>query len=146
MECSGRTQRSFPAPQRMAFGHGKVLHDLRHDFGNDLGTVAAGLFDHRDIEAALLVFACLRLIEGIQPRRFQEAFDGLVRRTHTGPFAFVAHIRRALGQALDHRCHAAWRREGLDFLEVEPGGFELVAEQARDVVLRPCLHPRRDFF
>ena len=42
------------SPQRIDFGHGKLLNDLGHDFGDHLDRGAARLLDHRDVEVALL--------------------------------------------------------------------------------------------
>ena len=69
----------------------------------------------------------------------------MLRRIDAGAFALLADIGRALRQTVDDRSQAARRGEGLDLVEVEAGGFQLVAEQARQVLARAGLHPRRDF-
>ena len=80
MECRGRTQRNLPSPQRMDFGQGK----LRTISGTIVATTCfggtAGLFDRRQVVGALLVIALLGLIDGSEPRRFEEAFDRGLRR------------------------------------------------------------------
>ena len=68
MECSGRTQVSRPAPQRIDFGHGKAR--TTSGIISAITSIAGlpGLLDHRDVEVALLVGLHLGLVDRLQAR------------------------------------------------------------------------------
>ena len=130
----------------MDFGQGK----LRTISGTIVATTSfggtAGLFDRRQVVGALLVIALLGLIDGGEPRRFEEAFDRGLRRIDARALALLAHIGRARWQAIDHRDQAPRRGEGPDLLELEPRLAERAAQQPRQILARARLHARGDFF
>ncbi len=102
---SGRTQRSDPgsleaSPQRMDLGQGNSRMMAGHDFGDDLIRLAARLFDHRDVELALLrVGHDLRLVDGRKAGGAQEAVDRLLGRTDARALLFLADVGGAGGEA-----------------------------------------------
>ena len=66
-------------------------------------------------------------------------------RADARAFLLFLDVGRTFRQPVDHGGEPAWRGEGPDLGEIETGGFQLVAEQARQVFARTGLHARRDF-
>ena len=141
-------ERAHPAEFARAPAHrfrpGEALDDVGHDLGHDLGGGAAALLDRRYIISALLVVALLGLIDGSQPRRFEEALDGGFGSIDARTLLLLAHIGRAGRQAVDHRRQPARRGEGLYVFIFETRLGQLGGEQARQILARAGLHPRRD--
>ena len=141
-------QRPHPAQASASpahrFGPGEGAYDLGHDLGHDLRRWPSRALDQRDIKVAFLVRARLGLVEGAKPGGFEESLKGRVWRADPGAFLLLAHIGRALRQAIDHHGEPARRGEAADRLEAEPRRLQCIAEQMRQILRRARLHPRGD--
>ena len=146
MECSGRTQRSRPEPQRIDFGQGKLRTISGTMLGHDLCGGTARLLDRRDVVGALLVVALLGLIDRGEPRRFEEAFDRGLGRIDARTLPLLAHIGRRDGRPSTTATSRRGVAKVLISLNSSPRLAERPAEQPREILARARLHSRRDLF
>ncbi len=80
------------APQRIDFGHGKVLITVGQNFADHVERRPARFLDHRDIEVALLVGLHLGVADRFQSRGFQKAGDGVLGRADARALFLLAQI------------------------------------------------------
>ena len=151
IECSGRTQVSAPGsfdrtPQRMDFGHGKVLITSARISPITSMRGAARLLDHRDIEVALLVGLHLGFADRFQARGFEEAGDGVLRRADARALLLLAHVRLARRHAVHRERQPPRRHECLGAFVDEPGIDQAVGDRLAQILRRPRLHARGNFF
>ena len=136
MECSGRTQVSRPAPQRIDFGHGNVF--------TTSGTISpitsiagpALLLDHRDVEVALLVRLHLGLVDRGEPRGLQESLDRARGRADARALLLLLHVGLPRRHALHREREAARRGEGLGAFIDEAGGDQPVGDEFLQILGR----------
>ena len=152
MECSGRTQLSAPgfadaSPQRIDFGQGKPAHDLRHDLGDHVDRRPARLLDHarRRSRPSCRAAPWPRSIE-VKPGRLAESPRSPARRADARAFRSSLHVRLARRQPCDRERQPPRRRERLGALVGQPGLDQPVGDELLQILRRPRLHARGDFF
>ena len=82
----------------------------------------------------------------LKSRRFQESGDGILRRSDTRPLLFFFDVGLARRYAMDRQREPARRYEGLGALIGKTGRHQSLAHHPAQVVGRPRLHARGDFF
>ena len=111
MECSGRTQRKLPAPQRIDLGHGK-LRMVRSSTSATINRRCAPCGrDMGNVNLPLLVVLNAQVIHG-QAGGAQEPLDRLFRRAHFRAAPFLAQGWAVVGQPLHRQRQTARRGEG----------------------------------
>ena len=121
--------------------------DDRQHVGQHVQRGAAGFFDQRDIEIALLGIALdFCLIERGKTGGFEKARDRRVRPADPRSPALFLQIRLARGNAVHRQRQPPRRRERLGALIDQPLGDQPVGDHAAQIVGRLRLHPRGNFF
>ena len=128
------------------FRPGKALDHVGQDFADHLDRGAARLLDHRDIEVALLVGLHLGFADRFQPGGFEKAGDGVLRRADARALLLLAHIGLPRRHAVHGKRQPPRRHERLGALIDEPGIDQPVGDGFAQILRRPRLHARRDFF
>ena len=147
--CDDGMQRTHPGQPATAPAHllrpGKGAHDIRHDLADHFDSRAARLFDHGQIEVALLVRLDLRFINRLQSRALEEAGDGAFRRADARALLLFPHIRLLCRNALHRESEPARGHEGLGTFVDETRRDQLVGDELAQVLRSPRLHARRNF-
>ena len=141
-ERAGRFRLLAPAHR---FRPRKALDDLGQHLADHLDRRAARLLDHRDIEIALLVGLHLGFIDRLQPRGFEKAGDGVVRRADPRALLLLAQIRLPRRHAVHRERQPPRRHERLGALIDQPGADQPVGHRFAQILRRPRLHARGDF-
>ena len=129
------------------FRPGKAPDDGRQDLGQHVQRLAAGFFDHREIEFALLgVGDGLGLVEARQPGTAQEALHRGLGRADLRSAPLLANRLAARRETGDMQREASRRREGLRAVVEEPALDEGVGHEFLQILGRTPLHACRDFF
>ena len=144
-DAQDRMQRPHPAqrplPQRIDFGQGK----LRTISGTTSATTsrrcAPRSLDQRHIEVALLVGADLRLVQRLEPGRFEEALHRRLGRADARALLLLAHVGRPRRQAIDHRrrAAAAWRSSAPCRTSVRRPSAYRQCRRSRSSAARVCM-------
>ena len=152
MACSGRTQlqraglRRALAPAHR-FRPREGPDDDRQHVGEHVERGAAGLFDQRDVEIALLRIALdLRLVERGKAGGFEKARDRGIRPADARAPALFLQVGLARGNAVHRQRQPPRRRERLGALIDQALGDQLVGDHAAQIVGRLRLHARGNFF
>ena len=151
IECSGRTQLSAPGSFELrapahGFRPGKGLDHLAQDFGDHIDGGAARLFDHGDVKVALLVGLHLRFADRCQPRGLEKARDRILRRADARALLLFAHVGLAVRHAVHRKRQPPRRHERLGAFVDETGIDQAVGNRFAQILRRPRLHARRNFF
>ncbi len=141
--------RPHPALRRRRKPHRFRPRKLGERFADErrqhLARRPAGPVDHREIKDAAAGVALLALGERGEAGRLEEALDRRGRRADAGPAPLLAHVALLRRQAGDGQRQPARRHEAPRPHEAQPGGAELLRDDAVQIVRRGALHPRRDF-
>ena len=130
----------------MDFGHGKVAIDGVQTSLDHVDRSAARLFDHRDVEIALLVGLYLGFADRLQARRLQKAGDRVLRRADARAFFLFLDVGLARRDAVHRERKPARRDERLGALVDETGLDQPVGDQLAQILGRARLHACGDFF
>ncbi len=142
IERAGRFRLLAPAHR---FRPRKALDDLGQHLADHLDRGAAGLLDHRDIEIALLVGLHFRFIDRLQPRGFEKAGNGIVRRADARALLLLAQIRLPRRHAVHGERQPPRRHERLGAFINQAGADQPVGHAFKQILRRPRLHARGDF-
>ncbi len=144
IECSGRTQRRVPSPQRMDFGQGKprtvastvsaTISAAGRPGWSRTAKSTSPLGSGRDCE----------LVAG-QAGGAEEAVDRFLGGVGAGALALLAERGGAFGEAFDRQRQAAGRGEGGGVGVGEAALDQAVGDEAAQVVGGLPLHPGGDF-
>ena len=152
IEWSGRTQRSGSgaaelAPQRIDFGHGKLLTMPGSTAAMHLGGRGAGPLDHRGVEIALLgIVRHRRLVDRVEARALQKALQRALWRADARPLALLARVGLAGRQADHMQRQPPRRRKTLGALIGEAALDQRAGDEPLQIGGRLGLHAGRDFF
>src|SRR5215831_9051551 len=120
-------QRAYPmrtpgAPTH-GLGPGEFGRRGRHYLAHDFLRGPSRLVNPHDVEVTLLlVLDDLRRLDRLEPRRLEEASDGLRRRVDPRALALLAEVGRLGRHVVDHERYPAGRREGPGRAGDEPLG------------------------
>ena len=128
------------------FRPGEGLDHLAQDFGDHIDGGAAGLLDHRDVKVALLVGLHLRFADRCQPRGLEKARDRILRRADARALLLFAHVGLAVRHAVHRKRQPPRRHERLGAFVDETGIDQAVGNGFAQILRRPRLHARRNFF
>ncbi len=115
------------------------------NFADHVERGAAGLLDHGDIKVALFVRLDFRVGNRFQAGRFQEAGDGVVRRTDARAFFLLTHVGLPRRYAVHGEREPPRRHERFGALVHQPGLDQPVGDELAQIVRRARLHARGDF-
>ena len=128
------------------FRPGKAFDDIGQNIADHLDRRPPRLLDHRDIEVALLVGLHLGFADRFQSRGFEKSGDGVLRRADARAFLLLAHVGLARRHAVHRERQPPRRHEGLGAVVDEPGVDQPVGDSFAQILRRPRLHARGDFF
>jgi hypothetical protein len=111
------------------FRPGKALDHLGQHLADHLDRGAARFLDYRDIEIALLVGLHLHFIDRFQPRGFEKARNGIVRRADPRTFLLLAQIRLPRRHAVHRKRQPPRRHERLGALIDQPGADQPIGHR-----------------
>ena len=121
--------------------------DDRQHVGEHLERSAAGLFDQRDVEIAFLGVALdFRFIQRGKAGGFEKSLDRGIRTADARTPAFFFQVRLPRRNAVHGQRQPPRRRERFRAFIDQPFGDQPVGHHAAQIVGRPRLHPRGDFF
>ena len=143
-------QRAHPFQPSIAPAHGLAPGEGFDGGGQDVLEDVEGrsalLFDHRNVEIALLLVGLdLGFIDARKPRTAQKAIDRLLGCADLGALALFARIGRGGGQAGDGQGEAARRCESAGAFIGKTVFDQRIGDRLLEVLGGPALQARRDF-
>ena len=147
IDCSGRTHWKLLRAPTHGLRPGEFVQRLGDRLGDDVGRLAAGLLDLRDVVVALLlVLDDLGLRRGVKPADFRKPATACSGAPTRGPF-FSSEMA---GDLAGTPSITSVRRRGVEKLRASPDRkaprLQAVGDETLQVVRRAHLHAGRDFF
>jgi hypothetical protein len=129
------------------FRPGKGADDHGQNIGEHVDRGAAGFFDQRNVEIALLrVTLDLGLIQRSKAGSLQKTLDRRIRPADPRAPALFLQIRLPRRNAVHRQRQPPRRRKRLGAFIDQPLGDQFVGHHAAQILGRLRLHPRGDFF
>ncbi len=145
-----RVERTHPAERARApalrLRPGEGADRRRHQFGQHVDRLAAGLHRLGDPIVALLVGDDGRLVERGEAGALEEALDRLIGRADARALLLLAHVGALGGHADDVQRQAARRGIGAGALVMEARGNQPVGDHLLQILRRLLLHAGGDLF